>query len=175
VLSLKRCQPATSDKIEVHKTEIHPLPAFEVDEASIVGNVDVNDSIDEELELDQNQPEYNRLVRINAGDQLTQARQRAILAIRGGHEDAARAYKGRAFMPGLFHGKMTDIHGLLKTHFGKPHAGNRSPSHIITNVSIDSQSSSVTCLRSPLHETWLWSRYTPVFFTVCSWFLGRPH
>jgi hypothetical protein len=30
-------------------------------------------------------------------------------------------------MPGLFHGKMTDIHGILETHFGKPHAGNRSP------------------------------------------------
>src|ERR1700692_4674426 len=30
-------------------------------------------------------------------------------------------------MPGRFHGKMTDIHGLLETHFGKPHAGNRSP------------------------------------------------
>ena len=124
---LEKSQPVTADKIEVHKTEVHPLPAFEVDEASIVGNVDVNDCIDDELQLDQDQPEYNQFVRINGGDQLTQARQRAILAIRGGHEDAARAYKGRAFMPGLFHGKMTDVHGLLETHFGKPHAGNRSP------------------------------------------------
>ena len=124
---VENCQPVTMDKIGVHKTHVHPLPAFEVDESSIVGNVEVNDCIDEELQLDPDKPEYNRLVRINAGDQLTQARQRTILAIRGGHEDAARAYMGRAFMPGLFHGKMTDIHGILETHFGKPHTGNRSP------------------------------------------------
>ena len=124
---MEKCQPVTADKIEVHKTNVHPLPAFEIDESSIVGNVEVNDSIDDELKLDPDNPDYNRLVRINAGDQLTQARQRAILGIRGGHEDAARAYLGRVFMPGLFHGKMTDIHGLLETHFGKPHAGNRSP------------------------------------------------
>jgi hypothetical protein len=124
---VENCQPVTMDKIGVHKTHVHPLPAFEVDESSIVGNVEVNDCIDEELQLDPDKPEYNRLVRINAGDQLTQARQRTILAIRGGHEDAAQAYMGRAFMPGLFHGKMTDIHGILETHFGKPHAGNRSP------------------------------------------------
>jgi hypothetical protein len=124
---LEKSQPVTADKIEVHKTDVHPLPAFEVDESSIVGNTEVNDYIDEELELNQDNPEYNLLVRINAGDQHTQARQRAILAIRGGHEDAAQAYKGRVFMPGLFHGKMTDIHRLLETHFGKPHAGNRSP------------------------------------------------
>jgi hypothetical protein len=114
----------TADKIKVHKTDVHPLPAFEVDESLIVGNTEVNDCIDEELELNQDDPKYNLFVRINAGDQLTQARQCAILAIRGGHEDAAQAYKGRVFMPGLFHGKMTDIHGLLETHFGKPHAGN---------------------------------------------------
>lgn len=124
---LEKCQPETVDKIKVHKTDVHPLTTFEVDKASIVGNVEVNDCIDDELELDQNEPNYNKLVRLNAGDQLTLARQRAILTICGGHEDPARAYKGRAFMPGLFHGKMTDIHGLLDTHFGKPNAGNRSP------------------------------------------------
>lgn len=80
-----------------------------------------------ELKLDPDNPYYNWLIRINAGNQLTQACQWAILAICGGHEDAAWAYLGWVFMPGLFHGKMTDIHGLLETHFGKLHAGNRSP------------------------------------------------
>lgn len=51
-----------------------PSPSsFEINEASIVGNVDVNDSIDEELKLDQNDPKYNLLTRINAGDQLSLA------------------------------------------------------------------------------------------------------
>lgn len=124
---LEKNQPHSDDIIEVHKTNLHPLPTFEIDEASIIGNIDVTDSIDMELKLDQNDPKYNLLTRINAGDQLTLARQRAIIAIRGGHEDPARAHKGRTFMAGLFHGKMTDIHGLLETHFGKPNSGNRSP------------------------------------------------
>lgn len=124
---LDRCQPVSEDQIEVHKTDVHPLTAFEIDEASITGNVEVNDCIDAELELDQNDTKYNELVRIQAGDQLTQARQRAIIAVRGGHEDPARAHKGRTFMPGLFHGKMTDIHGNLETHFGKPNSGKLSP------------------------------------------------
>jgi len=124
---MEKCQPVTGDMIEVHKTDVHPLPAFEVDESSTVGNVEVNDCIDDELRLDQDKPEYNRLVCLNAGDQLTIACQRALVAVRSGHEDAARAYKGRGFFPGLFHCKMTDIHGLLETHFGKPHAGNCNP------------------------------------------------
>ncbi|KIM79999.1 hypothetical protein PILCRDRAFT_9888 [Piloderma croceum F 1598] len=136
---MEKCQPVTGDTIEVHKTDVHPLPAFKVDESSTVGNVEVNDCIDDELRLDQDKPEYNRLrlsppireapplQRLNAGDQLTIARQCALVTVRSGHKDAARAYKGRGFLPGLFHGKMTDIHGLLETHFGKPHAGNRSP------------------------------------------------
>jgi hypothetical protein len=45
-IDLEQCQPETVDKIEVHKTDVHPLPAFEADEASIVGNVEVNDCID---------------------------------------------------------------------------------------------------------------------------------
>ncbi|KIM75910.1 hypothetical protein PILCRDRAFT_13119 [Piloderma croceum F 1598] len=82
------------DLIVVHKMEVHPLSAFKVDEAFIVGNVDVNNVINEELDLDQDKPEYNQFVHINTGNQLTQARQHAVLAIRGSHKDAAQAYKG---------------------------------------------------------------------------------
>jgi hypothetical protein len=52
-------------------------------------NVEVNDSINDELKLDPDNPDYNRLVCINTGDQLTQAHQQSILTIHGGHEDAA--------------------------------------------------------------------------------------
>lgn len=58
-MDLEKCQPETPDKIKVHKIDVHPLPTFEVDKASIVENVEVNNCIDNELELDQDKPEYN--------------------------------------------------------------------------------------------------------------------
>lgn len=45
--------PITSDKIELHKTEIHPLPAFEIDESSTTGNAEVLDAVFTELRLDR--------------------------------------------------------------------------------------------------------------------------
>jgi hypothetical protein len=127
---LKKAQPITQDKIPVHKTSLHPLPAMEIEEASIIGNVHVVEAIDKELGLDQDNPEYMKFVKILAGDQLTIARQRAIQNIRVGHEDGAHAWKQVVLMPGLFHGKIADCHGVLETHFGKPNAGTRSPASL---------------------------------------------
>jgi len=78
---MEKCQPVTGDTIEVHKTDVHPLSAFEVDESSTVGNVEVNNCIDDELRLDQDKSEYNRLVCLNAGDQLTIACQCALVTL----------------------------------------------------------------------------------------------
>ncbi|EDR00314.1 uncharacterized protein LACBIDRAFT_314453 [Laccaria bicolor S238N-H82] len=64
-------------------------------------------------------------VKIIAGDQLTIARQRSILNVRVGHESGADAWKHIVLMPGLFHAKIADCHGLLQVHFGK--SSTRSP------------------------------------------------
>lgn len=119
--------PVTAQKIPVHKTPLHPLPAMEIEEASIIGNVHVVEAIDRELGLDPKSPAYTEFVKILAGDQLTIARQRAIQNIRAGHEDGAQAWKQVVLMPGLFHGKIADCHGVLETHLGKPNVGTRSP------------------------------------------------
>ncbi|KAF8151426.1 hypothetical protein B0H34DRAFT_620877, partial [Crassisporium funariophilum] len=37
--------PATKHKIDLHQTPLHPLPAFDIDESTIVGGAEVVDSI----------------------------------------------------------------------------------------------------------------------------------
>jgi hypothetical protein len=49
---LNRDQPCTKDKIKLHKTNLHPLPAWNIDESSITGNVEVDEAIIKELRLD---------------------------------------------------------------------------------------------------------------------------
>jgi hypothetical protein len=124
---LDASQPASEDVIEVHKTTLHPLPAMEIDESSITGNIEVVEEIMRVLGFRRDDPEYGKYVQILGGDQLTIARQRSILNIHLGHEIGAHAWRHIALMPGLFHGKIADCHGLLETHFGKPSAGARSP------------------------------------------------
>ncbi|KAJ7681155.1 hypothetical protein B0H14DRAFT_3535871 [Mycena olivaceomarginata] len=124
---LENAQPVSADKITVHQSFIHPLPAMEIDENSTKGNIEVMEAINKELGLDMNDPNYVKYVKILAGDQLTIARQRSILQVRLGHEQGAQSWKHIVLMPGLFHAKIADCHGVLQTHFGKPSAGFRSP------------------------------------------------
>lgn len=119
--------PETPDKIPVHKTDIHPLPAMELDESSITGNVEVKDSIETELGVDSSKPEYYSYLRLFAGDQLTIARLRTIMKLRVGHEDPSRSFGNLIGVKGAFHAKIANNHGTLVTHFGKPNAGTRSP------------------------------------------------
>ncbi|KAJ6601568.1 hypothetical protein B0H10DRAFT_2082155 [Mycena sp. CBHHK59/15] len=100
---LDAMQPVSPNIITVHKTPIHPLPSMEIDENSITGNI-----------------EYLKYIKIIAGDQLTIARQRSILT-------CSHAWRNIVLMPGLFHAKIADSHGMLETHFGKANAGTRSP------------------------------------------------
>ncbi|KAL1728864.1 hypothetical protein EV714DRAFT_213991, partial [Schizophyllum commune] len=119
-------QPTTSRQITVHQTPIHPLPAMEIDESTILGNGQVIEATIEELQV-QTQAWFNKHVLIFAGDQLSQARIRALVNIRAGQEAGLAGYFWGAWMPGLFHGKIADAHGLLFTHFGKPNSGARNP------------------------------------------------
>ncbi|KAJ6468839.1 hypothetical protein C8R45DRAFT_1055210 [Mycena sanguinolenta] len=72
------------------------------------------------LGLRTDDEDYLKYIQIIAGDQLTIARQRSILDIRLGHESGSHSWKHIVLMPGLFHAKIADCHGLLETHFGKP-------------------------------------------------------
>ena len=124
--NLEEHQPFTDEKIELHKSALYPLPAWKIDESSIIGNAEVDQAIRSELDLD-NVPDSSERLRFYAGDQLSLARFRALENIRAGQETGFNAFFGSTWLAGLFHGKIADIHGNLIMHWGKPDTGGRDP------------------------------------------------
>ncbi|KAJ7759308.1 hypothetical protein B0H14DRAFT_3596127 [Mycena olivaceomarginata] len=106
--------PVTADKIELHQTPLHPLPAWNIDQSTIIGNAEVADTIYSELEA-KGLSHWNWIVKILCGDQLTIARLRSLLNIRAGHEGGVSGFGWGVWMPGLFHGKIADMHGFFKS------------------------------------------------------------
>ncbi|KAJ6517845.1 hypothetical protein DFH09DRAFT_1428362 [Mycena vulgaris] len=104
--------PVTPEKIELHKTPLHPLPAWMLDESTIVGNTQVAYAIYEELKV-KGLSHWSWAIKILAGDQLSIARLRSLLNIRAGNE-------------GGFSG-FADMHGFFVTHWGFPNRGTRNP------------------------------------------------
>ncbi|KAH7906548.1 hypothetical protein BJ138DRAFT_1137935 [Hygrophoropsis aurantiaca] len=123
---LERTQPSTEDKIELHKTELHPLPAMHIDESTIVGNGEVVEAVLEELRV-KDTGKHANLAKVFAGDQLSIARLRTLANIRAGQEGGFAGFGWGIWLPGLFHAKIADMHGFFVTHWGKPNAGNRNP------------------------------------------------
>jgi hypothetical protein len=127
---LDKSQPGTDDRIDIHKTPLHPLPGMNIDESTIVGNAEVVEAILKELGLlgPNGDLELNyKIIKIFAGDQLSIARLRALANIRAGHEGKFSGFGWGVWMPGLFHAKIADMHGFFVTHWGKPNAGTRNP------------------------------------------------
>ncbi|KII85581.1 hypothetical protein PLICRDRAFT_31751 [Plicaturopsis crispa FD-325 SS-3] len=120
------CTPVTPQKIEVHRTPLHPINAFEIDESTIVGNANFVDTSFDVLWI-KRLSRWLRYVKIFAGDQLSIARLRSIVNIRAGHEGGYEGFGWGVWMPGLFHAKIADMHGFFVTHWGKPNAGTRNP------------------------------------------------
>lgn len=124
--NLKEDQPATKDKIKLHCSELYPLPPWNIDESTIVGNAEVDQAIVDELNL-HNNPESAHHVRFQGGDQLSIARLRALELIRSGQEAKYPGFFWGAWIAGLFHAKLADTQGTLLTHWGKPNTGARNP------------------------------------------------
>jgi hypothetical protein len=123
---LEKYQPVSDHKIETHRTELFPLPAWQIDESSIIGNAEVDQAIVSELQLDD-VPESKDRVRFLAGDQLSLARLRSLEVIRAGQEGGYHGFFWGAWIAGLFHAKIADAHGTLLTHFGLPNTGEQNP------------------------------------------------
>lgn len=124
--ALDQSLPVTPEKIELHKTPLHPLPAWNIDESTIVGNAEVAHAIYEELEV-RGLAHWKWIVKILGGDQLSIARLRSLLNIRAGNEGGFSGFGWGVWMPGLFHGKIADMHGFFVTHWGVPNRGTRNP------------------------------------------------
>ncbi|KAJ7583740.1 hypothetical protein C8J56DRAFT_1005112 [Mycena floridula] len=123
---LDKAQLKSDTIIEVHKTPIHPVTAFNIDEATIVVNAEFAEEFYSELNVTK-QALFNTWVKLLGGDQLSIVRLRALLNIRIGHEGGFSSFGWGAWMPGLLHGKIADTHGFLVTHWGKPNCGARNP------------------------------------------------
>ncbi|KAK1235663.1 hypothetical protein PQX77_001105 [Marasmius sp. AFHP31] len=123
---MKKSMPVSEYKIPVQRTEIYPLPAMDIDESTIVGNVDVDKAVVEETGM-KNTSWWMKIVRIIGGDQLSLARIRSIFTLRAGKEGGYSGFGWAVCFTGLFHAKMADIQGTLLTHWGKPNAGTRNP------------------------------------------------
>ncbi|THU92295.1 hypothetical protein K435DRAFT_820517 [Dendrothele bispora CBS 962.96] len=126
---IKEFSPHTEQHIDSHLSgpmKLYPLPAFNIDESTIVGNIEVDEAIVKELRLREHRWFWER-VRIKAGDQLSIARLRAIVNLRAGKEGGYSSFNWGVWMPGLFHTKIADMHGIFTTHWGKANCGNRNP------------------------------------------------
>ncbi|KAH9008822.1 hypothetical protein EDB84DRAFT_1549546, partial [Lactarius hengduanensis] len=76
---LQAMEPQSDFRIDVHKSEIHPLPAMNINEASTMGNAEVIDATN------------------------SQSRGlRAVLAARAGNEGGASSLRWALFIPGFF-------------------------------------------------------------------------
>ncbi|KAJ7800632.1 hypothetical protein B0H14DRAFT_3092571 [Mycena olivaceomarginata] len=83
--------PVTADQIELHQTPLHPTPAWNIDQSTIIGNDEVVDAIHTELGV-KGKSHWSRVVKFFAGDQLSIARLRSLLNIRAGHEGGYSGY-----------------------------------------------------------------------------------
>ncbi|KAH9162987.1 hypothetical protein EDB89DRAFT_2116515 [Lactarius sanguifluus] len=119
---LQAMEPHSDFQIDVHKSEIHPLPAMNINEASTMGNAEVINAVMEELNIDTSKPDFCENLKLVTRDQLSIMRLRAILATCAGNEGSASSlrwhYRWALFIPGLFHCKIAATNGFLQTHFG---------------------------------------------------------
>ncbi|EMD37427.1 hypothetical protein CERSUDRAFT_28758, partial [Gelatoporia subvermispora B] len=127
----------TSDKIELHKTKIYPLPAMHIDESSITGNAEVVETIMHELGYNMQSPEFTNHVKVIAGDQLSITRLRSIALNRIGHDSFNHSFLWLVTMPGLFHYKMTATHGLMELFYGSSNSARNPGSLAFHNTVLD--------------------------------------
>ncbi|KAH9034580.1 hypothetical protein EDB85DRAFT_2144231 [Lactarius pseudohatsudake] len=130
---LQAMEPQSDFQIDVHKSEIHPLPAMNINEASTMGNAEVIDAVMEELNVDTSKPDFCENLKLVAGDQLSIARLRAVLAARAGNEGGASSLRWALFIPGLFHCKIAATNGFLQTHFGHTNQDLKDPASLASH------------------------------------------
>uniref|UniRef100_A0A8H7Y8R3 DUF6589 domain-containing protein n=1 Tax=Psilocybe cubensis TaxID=181762 RepID=A0A8H7Y8R3_PSICU len=114
---LAKSQPQTPDIIPLHKTNLHPLPTWPIDESTITGNADVVTAIMQELDLVDSQgkpknPDASNQVRFLGGDQLSLARLRALEYIRAGQESGLEGYFWGVWIPDKYCANVTTWQAL---------------------------------------------------------------
>ncbi|KAK7692084.1 hypothetical protein QCA50_005491 [Cerrena zonata] len=124
---LERTTPVTDRKIEVHKTDVLPLPAMPIDESSTLGNATVVNEIFTILKYKLISPKFLNILRILFGDQLSVARLRGVTNTRVGHDKPSHALLNTVHAPGLFHYQIAYTGATMENHWGDPQAYTRDP------------------------------------------------
>ncbi|KZT69353.1 hypothetical protein DAEQUDRAFT_646439, partial [Daedalea quercina L-15889] len=119
--------PRTSECIALHKTDVYPLRAMNIEEMSVKGNAEVLETVFGELGHDLACSAFTETVKIVFGDQLSVARLRAVINNRAGHDSFSKSLLYTAFAPGLFHYQMAATYAVLETHWGNPSLGPHDP------------------------------------------------
>ncbi|ETW82437.1 hypothetical protein HETIRDRAFT_416617 [Heterobasidion irregulare TC 32-1] len=120
---LQESLPTSHQKIELHKTDVYPLPAMNINESLTAGNAEVVDAVLKELRLDMSMPEFAAELKLIASDQLSLAPGAAVL-------------QWALFVPSLFHYKMAASHGFITTHLGQPNHLLTNPASLVTHNTI---------------------------------------
>ncbi|KAI0069829.1 hypothetical protein K474DRAFT_1747000 [Panus rudis PR-1116 ss-1] len=151
--TIMKSVPSTPEKIPLHKTEVFPLPAMNIDESSTTGNADVLDAIFREVGHHLDSPLTWDAVKIVFGDQLSVSRQRGVTSDRTGHDNPQRTHANVVQGPGFFHYLMAAAGGTLETHFGNPHLGARDPGSLSNHNNILGRKPIVTSSMPPYRVT----------------------
>lgn len=123
--------PGTDGQIPLHKTELYPLPAMQIDKSTITGNAEVMDTIFKEIGFEIGTTKFTGIVRPVFGDQLSIARLRALIITHAGHETTGNAYVNTVFGPGLFHHQLTLVIALMQLYFGDATTGLSNPASLV--------------------------------------------
>ncbi|KAI0074176.1 hypothetical protein K474DRAFT_1601943 [Panus rudis PR-1116 ss-1] len=124
---IEKVRPLREDDIPLHKTDIYPLPAMDIDESSTTGNADVVDQIFKEAGYNTDSEEFHQTLKIIWGDQLSVKNLRSVTATRVGHDSTADALLDNVYAPGLFHYSISSTSCVLETHYGDPHLYTSNP------------------------------------------------
>ncbi|KAG9076900.1 hypothetical protein FRC06_009225 [Ceratobasidium sp. 370] len=100
---------------------LYPLPAMNVNEGSVDGNIDVFETITKEL-TPSGGPINPGFVKMLLGDQLSMAFSRKAITWRVGNEDAASSMWDIILGPGLFHLEMIFAFLILENSWGLPNS-----------------------------------------------------
>ncbi|KAI0719033.1 hypothetical protein C8Q72DRAFT_878316 [Fomitopsis betulina] len=106
-------------RIPLHKTDIFPLPAMNIDESTIVGNAEVVERMFSDVGLDLMAMDFTRMVKLIAGDHLSINRIRSLTRNCAGHDSFTYSFMWAVTTPGFFHYKMNATHGFMETHYGR--------------------------------------------------------
>lgn len=123
---VEKLHPPTPQAIKVHKTDVYPLPAMNIDESSTTGNADVMEEIMKEVKYDQSA----KYIQVVFGDQLSIAQKRSVTNARAGHDSLFESQLRDNRAPGFFHYQLTSSGAVLVIHWGDPSGWVDNPSSL---------------------------------------------